>query len=295
MRSIAYRTVDVFTAERFGGNPLAVIPDAAGLSDAEMQAIAREFNYSESTFVLPPADPANTARVRIFTPASEIPFAGHPNVGTAYVLAELARARGEAPSGFRFEEGAGLVAIELVEDGARITAPQPLSRGVEVAPDDIAACLSIDVSEVVTSRHAPVEAGVGLPFIFAELASLETLGRIETNTAAFSEACRRYKDAGLRFSLYAYVRLSEGRVRGRMFAPLSKVPEDPATGSAACALGALLATLDGGDGPFAVSIDQGVEMGRPSRLEVTVERRGAMAAVQVAGRCTPVMQGVIVL
>src|SRR5690349_4683774 len=141
MTSVGYVTVDVFTSSRFGGNPLAVIPDARGLSDDAMAAIAREFNYSETTFVLPPADPANTARVRIFTPTSELPFAGHPNVGTGYVLGRLESLFGK-PTGneLRFEENAGLVVVELFRDGtevtgAAITAPQPLSLGPVLETD----------------------------------------------------------------------------------------------------------------------------------------------------------------
>jgi trans-2,3-dihydro-3-hydroxyanthranilate isomerase len=300
MASVAFETVDVFTTVRFGGNPLAVVPDATSLTAEQMQAIAREFNYSESTFVLPPKDPANTARVRIFTPATEIPFAGHPNVGTGYVLAKLSAARGQAPDAFRFEEGAGLVEVEILREdgevtGARIRAPQTFSCGVEVAPNDIAACLSLAETDVVTRHHGPVEGSVGLPFIFAEIGSLDALGRVAIKTDAFEDACARYKEAGLRFSIFAYVRLGEGpeRIRARMFAPLSRVPEDPATGSASCALGGLLASLDPRpDAEVAISIDQGVEMGRPSRLEVTALRRGgAVAEVKVAGGCAPVMQG----
>lgn len=301
MRSVAYETVDVFTTTRFGGNPLAVIPDGQGLSTEEMLAIAREFNYSETTFVLPPKDPANTAQVRIFTPVMEIPFAGHPNVGTAFVLAQHAAARGERPERFRFEEGAGLVEIALSDGGqaAELTAPQPFARGQEIDPADIAACLSLDAAEVVTRHHPPMEGSVGLPFIFAELASLEMLGRTKTNVAAFEAAHERYGIESLRFSIYAYVRLGEGpeRLQGRMFAPLTGVAEDPATGSASGALGGLLASLDPrAAAEIKVSIAQGVEMGRPSRIEVTAVRRGGQVVeVRVAGRSVPVMAGTISL
>jgi trans-2,3-dihydro-3-hydroxyanthranilate isomerase len=304
MRSFDYRTVDVFTSERFGGNPLAVIPDARGLSSEEMQAITREFNYSESTFVLPPKDAANTAQVRIFTPASEIPFAGHPNVGTAYVLAQLAAVRGEAPESFRFEEGAGLVEIEVLRSdgdvvGARIRAPQRLKLGVEVEAADVAACLGLEAADIVTRHHAPVEAGVGLSFIFAEVSSPARLAAVECDLAAFARANARYNEAGLRFSIFAYARLGDGpeRLRARMFGPLTRVPEDPATGSASCAMGALLASLEKApDGELNVAIDQGVEMGRPSRLEVTAIRRGGQVVdVRVAGSCVSVMQGALSL
>lgn len=295
MRSFEYQTVDVFTDQRFGGNPLAVFPDARGLGDGEMQAIAREFNYSESTFVLPPEDPANTARVRIFTPVNELPFAGHPNVGTGFVLAAMGRATAGT---MRFEEGAGLVELRLLADGGvSFRAPKPLELGPEVAAEAVAACLSLEVSEVVTAHHRPRSASVGLPFIFAEVRSLDALASVQPDTAAFARASAQYPGVAERFSLFAYVRTGAGSLRARMLAPLLGVAEDPATGSACAAVGGLLASLD--ERPEAelhLSIDQGVEMGRPSRIEVTAIRRaGAVAEVHIAGRCAPVMRGVLEL
>src|SRR5579872_7200650 len=149
METYAYHTVDVFTSERFGGNPLAVFPDARGLDAATMQALATEMNYSETTFVLPPDDPANTARVRIFNCTAEMPFAGHPNVGTGYVLAQQGRDKNGV---LRFEEIAGLVEIKVERDGAgaptgaTIAAPQPLSLGQELPADAVAACTGLDAS-----------------------------------------------------------------------------------------------------------------------------------------------------
>src|SRR5690349_16539601 len=175
MRQVAYETLDVFAEHRFGGNPLGVVADARGLSGEEMQSIAREFNYSESTFVLPPKNAANTAHVRIFTPASEIPFAGHPNVGTAFALARAGSVFGKTVGDtMRFEEGAGLVEIDVkrrgdVVEGASIRAPQPLELEGEVSAALVAACVSLRADEVVTARHQPVVASVGLPFVFAEL------------------------------------------------------------------------------------------------------------------------------
>ncbi len=295
MRSFEYQTVDVFTDTRFGGNPLAVIADARGLSGAEMQAIAREFNYSETTFVLPPQDPANTAQVRIFTPVSELPFAGHPNVGTGYVLGRLGRA---GDGTMRFEEGAGLVEVVLTDggEGARIRAPQAFSkRDYGITADEIAACLTLDAADVVTARHPPLEASVGLPFIFAELASLEALGRLKANGAGFDAACARHGEAGDRFNLFAYARTGERSIRARMLGPHVGVPEDPATGSACGAVGGLLASLEAqSDGELVYEIAQGVEMGRPSRIEVIAAKAsGQVTAVHVAGRCVPVMRGVL--
>jgi trans-2,3-dihydro-3-hydroxyanthranilate isomerase len=297
MRRVAFETVDVFAAQRFGGNPLAVVPDARGLSAAEMQAVTREFNYSESAFVLPPADSANTARVRIFTPTNEVPFAGHPNVGTAFVLGQLAsifgRARGDV---MRFEEDGGLVEVSLVRRhgdviGARIRAPRALELGEEVAPATVAACASLDAGDVALDRHRPVVASVGLPFAIAELVSLDALGRASPDTMAFREAERRHHNEDDRFSLFLYVRTDEARVRARMFAPLSNTPEDPATGSASAALAGLLARLQRMEGNFHVTVEQGVEMGRPSVIEASIEN----GHIFVAGSCVPVTHGMLSL
>jgi trans-2,3-dihydro-3-hydroxyanthranilate isomerase len=301
MASVAYVTVDVFTATRFGGNPLAVVPDARGLDAGLMQAIAAEFHYSETTFVLPPDDAANTARVRIFTPTQEIPFAGHPNVGTGFALARagslFGRPVGEA---MRFEEAAGLVEVALTRDGdavtgARIRAPRPLAIGAEVALGVIAACASIEEGDVAATLHPPLVASVGLPFAIAEVAGLEALGRAKPNAAAFAAANARHPHPDDRFSLFLYCRVADGRVRARMFAPLDNVIEDPATGSASAALAALMAHL--GPGPDAVSelvIEQGVEMGRPSRIELIAHKHGGtVREVIVGGGCVPVMAGTI--
>jgi trans-2,3-dihydro-3-hydroxyanthranilate isomerase len=174
-----YITVDVFTDRAFGGNPLAVILDAGGLSTAQMQAIASEFNYSETTFVLPPGDGANDAQVRIFTVNRELPFAGHPNVGTAFVVATQTA---KPPARLRFEEKAGLVPVEiLTEDGkaigAELTAPQPLARLSQLSTAQAASCLSLTSADIRSDRHPPQVASVGLPFLVVEVASREALRR----------------------------------------------------------------------------------------------------------------------
>lgn len=302
MTQIAYETVDVFTESRFGGNPLAIIPDARGLAHGDMQRIAREFNYSETTFIEPPADPSNTARVRIFTPASEIPFAGHPNVGTAFALGRMRSVFGkEIGDVMRFEEGAGLVEVELVRRdgqvaGASIRAPQNLEIGDEIGPETVAACASLQPDEIVTDRHVPVIASVGLPFIIAQVRSVESLAKAVPDSAGFSNARQRYGGPNDRFSLFLYVRISATRVRARMFAPVSKVLEDPATGSASAALGGLLSSLDqeAGDA-FQITIEQGIEMGRPSLIVVRVEKRHGKRNIVVSGSCVPVMRGTLTL
>ncbi|WP_276120294.1 PhzF family phenazine biosynthesis protein [Pararhizobium qamdonense] len=306
MNSVAYVTVDVFTSERFSGNQLAVIPDARGLTSAQMQDIAAEFRYSEVTFVLPPQDPVNTAQVRIFTPTMEIPFAGHPNVGTAFVLGRQREIFGKAAGDvLRFEEKAGIVEAELKRDahgqviGAAISAPEPLSLGPQIDVETIARCASIEAKQIVLTTHAPMIASVGLPFAVAELADLGTLGKACPNTAAFAEAGRRYAPDDDQFALFIYVRQPDNpwALRARMFAPLDNVIEDPATGSASGALGALLTSLLPESGAhIEITIEQGVEMGRCSVIGVTAEKsEGQVRSIRIAGQCAAVMTGTILL
>jgi trans-2,3-dihydro-3-hydroxyanthranilate isomerase len=303
MKSLSYVTADVFTRTRFAGNPLAVIPDARGLGDLEMQRIAAEFNYSESTFVLPPEDDANTARVRIFTPTAELPFAGHPNVGTGFILGRQGELFGRAvPETMRFEERAGLVEVVALREsgevvGARIAAPRPLEVAHTLDVETIAACASLDPSDFLASGGPPVMASVGLPFALAEVASLEGLGRARRNDAAFAVADRRYPTFDDRFALFLFHRLSDTHLRARMFAPLSKTPEDPATGSAAAALAARILSLrPERDLADRLVVDQGIEMGRPSQIVLDIEKiAGVAQPIQVSGHCVEVMAGTLLI
>jgi trans-2,3-dihydro-3-hydroxyanthranilate isomerase len=283
VRRYDFVTVDVFTDRRFGGNPLAVFPDAQGMTTAEMQALAAEFNLSETTFVLPPADPANTAQVRIFTRTREMPFAGHPNVGTGYVLADRA-----VDGILRFEEIAGLVEVRLQDGGATIAAPQPLTLGAEFPAATIALCAGLEPWEVVTDRHAPVLASVGNPFVLAEVEP-GALARATPDFAAFRAALAAAPVLEGRLALYLYARDGAG-VRTRMFAPLGGTVEDAATGSAATPLAALLLHLSGEDAG-AWDITQGVEMGRPSLLRTTARRGADGIRATVGGGCVPVLRG----
>ena len=290
MPEYEFITTDVFTNRRFGGNPLAVFPDARGLTTEQMQALAREWNYSETTFVLPPGDPSHTAHVRIFVPTAEIPFAGHPNVGTALVLA----ARMDAPPATMvFEELAGLVRIALTAgDGeamATLEAPQPLQLGAEVPADLAAACLGLRSDQVLTATHRPVVASCGLGFAIAEVAP-DALGTITTDIGAFRQAAAAAPSRKGGFSLLAYSR-DGNTVRARMFAPLAGITEDPATGSAACALAALLLHAGGGDA-HRLTIHQGVEMGRPSLLHAHASRAADGVRAGVGGGAVTVFRGV---
>ena len=299
MPTQAFVTVDVFTDRRFGGNPLAVFTDASGLSDAEMQALAAEFNYSETTFVLSPDDPAHTARVRIFTPRHELPFAGHPNVGTGFVLARAGRA-GQLPFGktaghmgdLVFEEIAGLVGVTIDRDprglvtGATIAAPRSLTLEPGLPAAQVAACAGLDPADILVGAHPPIFASVGIPFLIAET-DPGALIRAAPDLAAF-------RDLDPTLSLHLYARAGAGRLRARMFAPLSGIVEDPATGSANAALAALLLSLtDRTDASF--EITQGVEMGRPSLLHAAARRTPEGIRATIGGSCVPVLRGETIL
>ena len=298
MRSYSFVTVDVFTDRRFGGNPLAVFPDADGLSDGEMQSLAAEFNLSETTFVLPADDPSNSARVRIFNRTSEMPFAGHPNVGTGWVLAGLERDRDGV---LRFEEIAGLVDVRIDRtNGRRITiaAPQPLSLGAEMPVDLLAGCVGLEASDIVVAAHRPVVASVGNAFVIAEVAG-SALSRANPDIARFKQAVEAFPTLGpRRLPLYLYAQDggSTGtiRLRARMFSPLSGTLEDAATGSAATPLAALLLSLAKGP-EQRYDITQGVEMGRPSLLACSARRDGDGIWATVGGGCVAVLNGEISL
>jgi trans-2,3-dihydro-3-hydroxyanthranilate isomerase len=292
-----YITADVFTDRAFGGNPLAVVLDAGGLSTAQMQAIASEFNYSETTFVLPPRDCANDAQVRIFTVNSELPFAGHPNVGTAFVLATQAS---QPPARFLFEEGAGLVPVDILKEngkpaGAELTAPQLLKKLTSFSAEHPAACVSLSAADIRTNRHPPVIVSVGMAFLVAELASRDALRRAKPAPAAFSRVLGCDGAVGV----YIYTRDVPPAempcdLQARMFFPGSSgLIEDPATGSATVAAAALLADLSGErDGELKLRVGQGVDMGRPSLLLTRVRKQnGVIASAHVGGACVQMMEG----
>ena len=295
-----YYTCDVFAQTRFGGNPLAVLPKAAGLSDRQMQQIAREFNCSETAFVFPP-EAGHTRRVRIFTPAREVQFAGHPNVGTAFVLAttgELGDFR--SVSGVTFEEKAGLVPLSIHTSNDQVIscelrAPHSVSFGQTISAPLIASAISLAEEEILTKSHEPQLVSVGLPFVLAELRDRSALERCHVNMIGFADILALLKD-GVRSSVYVYTRtMGEVNICARMFAPLSGVPEDPATGSATCAVVGLLAHLDKQtSGEFTHDIAQGVEMGRPSKLLARAEKtNGVVTSTWVGGSCVMVSEGFI--
>lgn len=292
-----YITVDVFTDRAFGGNQLAVVLDAGGLSTEQMQAIATEFNYSETTFVLPPRDRANDAEVRIFTPVQEIDFAGHPNVGTAFVLASLAK---EPKPRLLFEEKAGLVPVEIVREQGRVirtelTAPQPLQRLSRLSAAEAAGCISLVADDIKTDNHQPEIVTVGNAFLVIELHSREALKRARPDAAAFGKVLPR---DGAR-SVWFYTRNVPApeapcERQARMFMRgASGLMEDSATGSATVAAAALFADLDPArDGELKLTVGQGFDMGRPSILSTRVRKQdGKIVSAHVGGACVEMMEG----
>jgi trans-2,3-dihydro-3-hydroxyanthranilate isomerase len=290
---------DVFTDRPFSGNQLAVVFDADDLSVAQMQAIATEFGFSESTFVQTAAEGAgHDFRVRIFTPDREIPFAGHPTVGTALALAWrglIAPGRERVVLG----EGAGPVPVDLTFAGGRavaaeFAAPREPSLGAGADPAAVADALGLDVDRLLTTGGLPRDASCGLPFLFVELADLASLvaARLRGTGAELSPSAE---------GLYLFTRDRgddpAADIRARMFSPAHGIVEDPATGSAAAALAGLLATTEAGvgDGTSRYRILQGAEMGRPSRIEASARiEDGRVVEVRVGGSAVPVAEGTIV-
>lgn len=286
-----FETVDVFTDQRFGGNPLAVFTDASGMDSATMQALAAELNLSETAFVLPPSDPANDARVRIFNRSAEMPFAGHPSIGTACVLARRRDYRGAS---LKLELTAGLVEAALQRSatgrvtGARIAAPQPLTTAAILEPAAIAACLGLPTKSVLSDPHPPTEISVGMNFVAAAVTP-EGIAQAVPDIARFRETRVQMAGSGDRLSLLIYARNAD-QIHARMFAPLAGTYEDPATGSANAALAAFLVSIDGVEEARFTS-RQGAEMGRPSVLHLTARQTSAGIVATVAGDCIPMFSG----
>lgn len=289
-----YVIADVFTDKPFSGNPVAVVLDAEGLTTEQMQLLAVEFGYSETTFVLPPEDSLNTAHVRIFTPPREIPFAGHPNVGTAFVLANQATLNGRSlPEILLFEEAAGLVPVRLLKEneaatGAELLVPEALSCRTEVSPEKVAACLSLGSSDIWTKMHMPLVASVGLPFLVVEIATRDALRRCVPNLQGF----RTVLPLDGAVSVYAYTLETAPEdqcdVHARMFTP--RMTEDPATGSATAAMTALLAQLRN-EKVLSLRVSQGVDMGRASMLYSGYDGTSEIPSVTVGGKTVIVMEG----
>lgn len=291
-------TLDVFTRRRYAGNPLAVVIESDGLDGAAMQAIAREFNLSETVFVSPPADKAHRARLRIFTPAAELPFAGHPTVGSAVLLNRL-----DGVSGSReivLEEGIGPVrcrveAIDADSGRARFElARLPEEAGPTGPPAAIAAALGLEEKDIGFEGFKPGRWSAGVLFSFVPLAGLDAMRRCRTNTAHWTAAFGEGHGTGA--FLYCRESAEPGHAfHARMFAPLSGIPEDPATGSGAAALAGVIARYDRvADGTHEFAIEQGYEMGRPSVIHLSMTLTGGkLAAGAIAGEAVVMSEGTI--
>ena len=302
MRQLRYYTADVFSDRPFGGNPLAVFPEAQGLNDEQMQAIARELNLAETTFVYPPADPRHTNRLRIFTPKAELPFAGHPTVGTAFVLAATGRiALSGEQTDIVFEENVGPVPVRiLATDGVPSFMQLSVAQLPETGPPPpdvaaLAAALSLPTDAILTGEHTPQAYSCGLPYLFVPLRDRSALARARLQRDRWDSLLANYWAPHLYLITFdtgsPYV-----QVRARMFAPAIATDEDPATGSAAAAIAGYLGARATRQGTLRWRIEQGVEMGRPSLLEVEADRvDGRIAAVRVGGAAVLMSEGVFTL
>jgi trans-2,3-dihydro-3-hydroxyanthranilate isomerase len=289
-----FQIVDVFSSTPFGGNQLAILPDATGISTEGMQKIAREFNFGETTFVLPKNGPANTCRVRIFSPRTELDFAGHPSVGTACALVMKQHVRLSDPIRLVLEENIGPVTVDVTQRNGGFHGTLTLSRQFETpagapSPTDLAAVLSIELSEVSQSFFA----GVGVPICFAQLNSNEAVDRATINRVAWTATLSRAWSPHLFF--FAGNLRDGGNLYARMWAPALGVEEDNATGSACAALvGAMASRHDFGGTSYRLSIQQGVLMGRRSEMEAQAHKReGVVTSVSVGGATAYIASGEI--
>lgn len=296
-----FYTADVFTDRPFGGNPLAVIPDARGLTGEQMQRVAREFNLSETTFVLPPERPEHTRQVRILTPSKELPFAGHPTVGTAFVLAasgELAL-EGEQTR-IVFEEGVGPVPVTLHAKGGKpigaelTTAQLPDFGPPPPATAALASVLGLEPDDVLQSELTPEAVSCGVPFLLLPLRNRAALARARLDYARWEHHLARFWAD----QVYLFTRDTGTPgvdIQARMFAPGMGISEDPATGAAAAALAGYLGKrVAHHAGVHAWRIAQGVEMGRPSTLDISVDTQdSAVRAVRVGGASVLITEGTL--
>ena len=290
----AFQIIDVFSSTPFGGNQLAVLPDAAGISTEGMQKIAREFNFGETTFILPKNDPANTCRVRIFTPRVELGFAGHPSVGTACALVMKQHVRLSAPVRLILEENAGPVTVDVAHRNGGFHGTLTLSGKIEAptgapSPAELAAVLSVEPAEV----NQVLLAGAGVPFCFAQLTSNEVVDRAAMNRAAWAATLSRAWSPHIFF--FAGDLRDGGKLYARMWAPALGIEEDPTTGAACAALvGVMASKHDFGGTAYRLSIQQGVSMGRRSEIEAEARKTGSVVtSVSVRGATAYIASGEI--
>lgn len=299
---LTFHTLDVFTTRRYAGNPLGVVLEADGLDRTQMQAVAREFNLPETVFVLKPTNPAHSARVRIFTPTSEVPFAGHPTIGAAILLAEmrLGGLGGNQDALIALEQDIGLVRVGVrMRPGqatfAEFDAPKlPVMAGSLAPVEQLGAALGLMTSEIGFANHRPSRFSAGTSFAFIPVASREALNRAEVQRPAWDRAF------GAQGLVGAYLYCKEpvhaaATFHARMFAPDVGIPEDPATGSAAVMFAGVILSFDGlPDGNHRRSIEQGFAMGRPSEVALSLEvKQGKLTNVRIGGSAVRVSDGTL--
>ena len=301
----AYHVLDVFTETPFEGNPLAVVLECEGLDGPAMQRIAREFGLPETVFMMPPDDPVNSAKIRIFTPANELPFAGHPTVGTAVLLAELYASSQLAGGGVTvaLEEKIGLVKVDVSRQPGR--APRavfsipalPSLLALDFDPVLVAKALGIDVTEIGFGAHGISAWSAGVPFVMVPVRTLEAIGRV---SVADPHAWRAAFGATGKGAAYVYTRETVDPARhihARMFAPGMGITEDPATGSAAAAFAGVAATTElPEDGIHQIVIEQGFEMGRPSLIALDLDiQHGRLVAASIGGSAVRISEGTLLV
>ena len=297
---LEFYTVDVFSNKIFGGNPLAIFTNTDDISTDLMQSIASEVNYSETVFIQKPKNKDNTAKVKIFTPKNELPFAGHPNVGAGFLLScfpNLIPGK-YSKNKMVFEEIAGLVNVMPQYNGAtvvgsKIEAPNKFHKLETVPTSAIQNCIETNEGSIITSNDPPVVAGVGLDFVIAEVQNKEILNNARCNISAFSEADKNFSYGDDFFSLMIYYRGNQQNIFARVFAPLSGIVEDAATGSACGALGALLASQNSDrNNKYNYKIHQGEMIGRPSLINVSIlKEKGQIKRTYISGECVLVSKG----
>ena len=298
-----YHTADVFTDRAFGGNPLAVLPDARGLTDQQMLDVTREFNYSETVFVLPPDRPDSTRKLRIFTPGGEIPFAGHPTIGAAHVLADIGEVTLEDKgTSINFEEGVGRVSVFIQgESGfpvyAELTAAQLPEFDYDVPlPADLAQALSLRPDDICTDGLTPEIASCGVPYLIVPVQDRGALVRAQIDRARWNPTFTACSTSEV-YLICQDPAFPDSALRARMFAPNVGIDEDPATGSAAVALAGYLGVREERqDGTLKWVVEQGFEMGRPSILHLEADKRGGeIVEVRVGGSTVMISEGTILI
>lgn len=288
-----FYTLDVFTNQVFSGNQLAVFPEGEGLSDEIMQKIAIEFNFSETVFVF--NDERADFRLRIFTPGGEIPFAGHPTIGTAFLLAKLDKVDLNSEQGeIIFQEGVGDVPVTIFQDGedkiwTQLKAPSAPDFYLDCpSQQDLAKVLSLGVDDLRVDNFAPMGASCGLPFLLIPLRDRDALGRVKIDLGAWERILKDFWSP----HVYPFVQTGKDSFQVRMFAPALNISEDPATGSAATAFAGYLAKYKDGDGCWSWNIEQGLEMGRPSRIKaIALKRNNIIEEIKVGGESVIVTEG----